>query len=367
MKTAWKRRAWLIFKWLLALAILLAIGRQFYGDLARLDLHQLELRPGWLILSAVLYLLGLSLSAWYWYHLLHAFDQRPRLFATVRGYFLGHLGKYVPGKAWALLLRADCVAGPEVRFGVAIISSFYEVLTTMAAGALVAAAVFTVDPRHVPGLDWHPLWTGLILLALCGVPLLPGVFNFVVARMARRFEKIESYALPRLRLTTLVAGLAATSAGWALLGLAVWALLQAVLPEPPALGLETWARCTGSIGLAYVAGFLAVFLPGGIGVREYLLRYLLAFAGPEALIVVAVLLLRVVWTAAEVLLAGVLVGARGRQGDKETRRQGDQPDKETRRQGDKETSTLSKDCHPTSPSGLHFVSLSPCLLVSLSG
>ena len=66
----------------------------------------------------------------------------------------------MPGKAWALLLRGGLVRGPETRLGVAIITSFYEVLTTMAAGALVAAVVFLVQPPEVTGLKWHPVFTG---------------------------------------------------------------------------------------------------------------------------------------------------------------------------------------------------------------
>ena len=311
MKNRWKGWGWPALKGVLALAILWAIGTKFYADLGDPRVATLQLRPAWLVLSAALYLLGIGISAWYWHHLLHVFGERPRLFTVVRAYFMGHLGKYVPGKAWALLLRGSFVRGPEVRFGVAIISSFYEVLTTMAAGALIAAVVFAFDPPHVPGLDWHrAAITGMVLLVLCGVPLLPGVFNFIVGRMAERFQKIESFRLPRLRPGTLLVGLAVSAVGWLLLGLSVWVLLQAVLPEPPALTFAVWMRCTGSIGLAYVAGFVILVLPGGIGAREYFLLNLLDF-GPEALIAAAVLLLRLVWTAAEVVVAALLIGVRG--------------------------------------------------------
>ncbi len=313
MNTAWKSWGWPLVKGLLAVAILLGIGRRFYDDLCELDLATFELRPAWLALSGMLYLLALLPSAWFWYHLLHVFGDRPGLFKAVRAYFVGQMGKYVPGKALALILRGSFVRGPEVRFGAAIIASFYEVLTTMAAGGIVAAVIFAIQPPDdVPGLHWHPLLTSLLLVALCGVPLLPGVFNFIVGRVAARFQKVESFRLPRLRFGTLVVGLAATTTGWLLMGLGVWALLQAVLPtEPPGSFTAVWMRCTGSIGLAYVAGFLIVFLPGGIGAREYFLLHLLAFAFPaEAVIAAAVLLLRLIWTAAEVVLTGALLAIR---------------------------------------------------------
>src|SRR5262249_52279900 len=98
---AWLRRwGWPLAKALLAVAILVFIGREFAVNLGRLDLATLTVRPEWLALSAVLYLVGLAGSAWYWYHLLRVFGEGPRLVPTFRAYYLGHLGKYVPGKAW---------------------------------------------------------------------------------------------------------------------------------------------------------------------------------------------------------------------------------------------------------------------------
>jgi uncharacterized membrane protein YbhN (UPF0104 family) len=65
------------------------------------------------------------------------------------------------------------------------------------------------------------------------------------------------------------------------------------------------------MALAYVAGFLAIIMPGGVGVREFVLTLFLApelttTDEPRALAAVAVLLLRVVWTATELVLAAVV-------------------------------------------------------------
>jgi hypothetical protein len=324
---AWLRRwGWPLAKALLALAILGFVGREFVTNLNQLDLSAVTVRFEWLALSAALYLLGLAGSAWYWYHLLRVFGEGPRLLPTFRAYYLGHLGKYVPGKAWALLLRGQLVHVPETesRLGVAIISSFYEVLTTMAAGALVAAVLFALQAITVPeqhlsvirfegGPEIHPILFGAGLVALCGVPLMPAVFNRVVARLARRFQKVESFQLPRLKMRTLALGLAMTGAGWCLLGVSVWAMAQAVVPEPPALTPRVWALYTAAISLGYVAGFLALIIPSGIGVREFVVELFLApTLAPtptigRGLATVVALLLRLTWSAAELVLAAALV------------------------------------------------------------
>jgi hypothetical protein len=309
----WLGRYWPALRVVLVLAILGSVGWQLARDLAKLDLGELSLRPGWLVGCGLLYLAGLGLSACFWFMLLGVFGQHPAPLATGRAYFLGHLGKYLPGKAWALLLRGTLVRGSEVRLGAAIITAFYEVLTTMAAGALAAATLFACFPPTGLTLDWDPVLIGGLLVVLVGVPLLPGVFNRLVGRLAVRFQSVDGLRLPRLRVGTLLVGLGMTACGWALLGMSLWTLLQALQPASLPLTGANWARCTAMVGLAYVAGFLAVFMPGGMGVREFLLQRLLApelaaqeVPSPEGVAAVAVLLLRLVWTLAELGLAAIV-------------------------------------------------------------
>src|SRR5439155_18741502 len=171
MSEGWRRAWWPIVKALLAAVILGAVGWQFYADLRRLDWDDLHVQPAWLMLCGLLYLVGLGFSAWFWRLLLRTFDQHPRPLAVVRAYYIGHLGKYVPGKAWALFLRGALVQGANTRLSVAVVTAFYEVLTTMASGALLAAVIFFVRPPLVSGLTWSPLFTGVFLLALLAVPL----------------------------------------------------------------------------------------------------------------------------------------------------------------------------------------------------
>src|SRR5262249_47187334 len=101
------RKLWPFVKLLLGLAIVVVIGRRFYLDLRdHPELLRQPLRPGWLLLSGALYLLGLGFSALCWHRLLRALGQRPSFPSALRAYYIGHMGKYLPGKAWALFLRA---------------------------------------------------------------------------------------------------------------------------------------------------------------------------------------------------------------------------------------------------------------------
>jgi uncharacterized membrane protein YbhN (UPF0104 family) len=302
------RKRWLVrgVKIVLALVILFFVGWQFQGDLARLDLSEVKLKPEWLLASGGLYLAALLTGAWFWRHLLCKFGYPISLYAGIRAQYAGQLGKYVPGKAIAIAIRAELVHPFGVPYGVSIIASFYEVLTGMAAGALVAAVIYALDSPGELGLGLHPLAIGAVLIGLCGIPLLPGVFNFVIAKLTAKIQAVELYRLPPVRFGTLATGLLAGAVSWWVQGLSMWALLQAVLPEPPELTASTWAHCTASVAFANVAGFVVVVAPGGLGVRESLLVILLSSFGPPGYIKLAAILLRVDWIVAEALFTAAV-------------------------------------------------------------
>jgi hypothetical protein len=303
MNSEWKRWLWRSVKLVLALVVLGCVGWQFNRDLEKLDLGKVEIRPGWLIVSGGLYLASLFPAAWFWRHLQNRFGYPMSLYGAVRGHYIGQLGKYVPGKAMAILIRSALVRPFGIPYGVSVIASFYEVFTGMAAGAIVAALVYMVEPPGELQFGLHPLAIGAVLIGLCGIPLLPGVFNLVIAKLTARFQAIETYRLPPVRFGTLSAGLLATGIGWWLQGLSVWAMLQAIMPAAPELSLSLWAQCTAGIAFATVAGFAFFLLPAGIGVREELLKNLLSALGPVEYIAAGVLLLRLNWIVAEALFA----------------------------------------------------------------
>ena len=92
--------------------------------------------------------------------------------------------------------------------------------------------------------------------------------------------------------------------GWGFLGVSFLAVSCAVGLHGPFV--EDALLLTGAAAWATTAGFIVLVAPAGLGVRELALLYLLAFryAGPEA--IVAALLLRIVWTGTEVVLADEL-------------------------------------------------------------
>jgi len=309
------RQWWPFLKALLAVAIVVGVGWLFVRILNNPELQQTDLsrspgqilwdqftraRPADLAAGAALYLFGLAFSAVFWLILQHQASEPLPLLTGLRIYFISHLGKYVPVvKGWALLLRVSLSSAAGARAGVAALTTTYEVLTTMAAGALLAAILIGVQL----GQDRSPIWPALLLLAVAGIPILPGVFNRLVRGVSVRFNR-SGQPLPRLGGRTLLLGLLLTAVGWTMLGASLEATLQALGPERQPWTLGGWMQCTAFVAVSNVAGFVAS-TPGGLGVREFILQQFLApQLGPRA--VVVVVLLRLLWTAAELGMAGLL-------------------------------------------------------------
>jgi len=204
-------------------------------------------------------------------------------------------------------MRVAMARAAGVRTGVAAITATYETLTTMASGAIVAAILLPLMESGQSSLGWKALG----LLAIAGVPILPGVFNRLAARVSRPFTPANSAPLPRLSAASLLVGLLWTSLGWGCLGASLLALLRGL--DIGGSGVHvSWLACTAYVSLAYVAGFLTLPAPGGLGVREAILQQLLAprfalqmgEASAESFAIVVVLVLRLTWTATELVLAG---------------------------------------------------------------
>ena len=156
------RQWWPVVQAVVAVVVVGLVGWQFARTLRRPELWQQPLHPRfeWLALGAILYLLGLGFPARFWLGLLRNYGERPSPVAVIRAYYCGHLGKYVPGKALAVLIRVGLIHADGVRTGVAAMTAAYETLTTMASGALVAVVLLSVY-----ALDEADRWKAVALLA----------------------------------------------------------------------------------------------------------------------------------------------------------------------------------------------------------
>ena len=263
-----------------------------------------QLRWHWVIAAGLLYLLGSLPMGIFWFRLMTAMKQHPTFWSAIRAFFIGHLGKYVPGKALVVVLRTSLVQGTGLQRSVVATAVFAETLTMVSVGAVYAAALIAIWFSH------HHL---LLLIAVgiglaAGFVTLPPVFRKIVLllKVSKINPEIEQN-LAGLNYRVMAWGWCANIIGWTLLGGSLFATMASI-PDADAHmagGMKMFPLLAATVCLAMVVGFVTP-IPGGMGVREYVIMEMMAPVFGPVVAVVSAVLLRVSWLLAEVALATIL-------------------------------------------------------------
>jgi uncharacterized membrane protein YbhN (UPF0104 family) len=297
------RKRWLLRGLRLAIlvAVVYGVRRSLLDGLHRLDEHSWHLDFVWLAAAGALYLVSLLPAALFWHRILRRMGQDAGVGETLRAYYIGHLGKYVPGKALVVILRAGLIQSHRVDPVVAGTSVFVETLTLMAVGGVLSAIIIPFWFADA----WRLVLLALAFAAASGLPTLPPVF-----RLAVRFVPFlgsdpgRMEYLGRLRATTLLWGWAANLVGWLVSGVSLWATVRA-LGADEMITLGTLPLFTAAAAMSTVGGFLSM-IPAGIVVREALLGHLLAGTVGASVALVAAIVFRLVQLVSEVVISGIL-------------------------------------------------------------
>ncbi len=311
-------------KGLIALVVLWAVGRHIWRTWTDLRDRSESLRfdASWLVVAAVLYLVGLSAFGRFYTQILEAGQLPVPLRHALRAYLVSHLGKYVPGKAMVVVIRAGMVVRGGSKAATAAIATFYETLVMMAAGGVVATVGFALATGSYPyelmiprfGKVVVPVYRlGAVMGLGCAlvflIVVMPRVFTRLVGVISTPIPGVGIDSVPRLTSRLLTSGMLWSTLGWIILGLSQLAVVRSFDSEGASrlISLGMVPVVIASVALATVAGFLVAVLPGGLGVREGVLMSALAPALGTQGSVVAAVALRLVWVIAELAAACVLV------------------------------------------------------------
>jgi uncharacterized membrane protein YbhN (UPF0104 family) len=303
-KRWWKRWLLTAVKLLIVVLVVCFIHRTLVAAWRQLSEQTWHFSLPWLTLAGIFYLAGTLCCGLFWHRVLRAMGQQAGLGETLRAYYIGHLGKYVPGKAMVVVLRAGLIRSHQVDATLAAISVFFETLTMMAVGAFWAAAIVAIWFRSEPLL----FWASLGMMCAAGIPTLPPVFRRLVRLTgAQKWNAATEAGLAGIGYRTVCIGWCLNTLNWVILGLSLWAVVRSLGIEE-ANAADQLPVCTASVSLATVAGFLS-FVPGGAVVREAVLTVLMNPQFGEGAAVAGAILLRLVWLVSELVISGILYGS----------------------------------------------------------
>lgn len=292
----------IVIRALVATAIVVAMAGALRENWPAVARTAGQLDPRWLGVAFALCIAYRVANACGWPLVLGALRFHLPVVTGARIWLLSETMRWLPGSVWGFYSRVDQAKKAGVPATAAAMSLPLELLITVAAWTLTAAA----------GLggcgfssDWHPRISGVRLLVAASLALAGPTVLFLLARRfpANRFAKKARVFAGDLR--------AAWSAGprvsmliWAFAlylllcivnGLAFCALVRGFTHTPPSMPALIGINAAG-----WLVGFFAIGSPGGLGARECGMTALLIPLASLDVAIGSVLTWRLLQIAAEV-------------------------------------------------------------------
>jgi len=243
--------------------------------------------------ALLLVVVGLAATGVLWLRLMACLDAELPFVDGSAMFFVGQLGKYIPGSVWSIGAQADAARKHHVPARVTVAAGLlflgYHVDT-----AVIVGAIALVSGQLNP--DW-PDWLGWLALAVGVIGLVPGLVRFLARKIGGREPTL---------------GLADTATIVVLMVLA-WACYSfALVLLSPGTPWSDLVALGGAFAISYAVGVVIVFAPAGVGAREAVFVLLLGPLTTVAEATALALVARVVHTAADALMAGGWAAVRAR-------------------------------------------------------
>ena len=263
------------------------------GDLGRIGPVTLLAATGLAMLSPFFTVLG-------WRVLLADLGSRLHIAPASGVFFVGQLGKYLPGSVWSVVVQTDMahrLGVPRRRTAiVGLLTIALSALTGMILGLPALPVLLTRGDAVVP---W---WVLVAIIAVLGVLLWPPVLNLGIRTMLRllRRDPLEH------DLTHAAVGLSSLwfATSWLAGGLSVWVMARNLAPEDADASRLLLVAVSGYL-LAAGIGMFSIVVPAGVGVRDVVLVVLLATTMPVSAATAVVVVSRFLTVLADVVWAAI--------------------------------------------------------------
>ncbi|MFP4555107.1 MAG: lysylphosphatidylglycerol synthase domain-containing protein [Actinomycetota bacterium] len=217
--------------------------------------------------------------------------------ASLHQYFVGQLGKYVPGGVWPIVGRAEMAHRGGASRTAAYGSTLLSLGSTYLASLMTAATFMAIVGLRGGGSSWA-VW--LVLVVPIGLLLLhPQVVSRVVSLVSRVFGRTLDLPIASWQRSVTIVVLHLPA--WLAISAATYLVSQALG------GGASFDRIGVATCVAWFLGFVVIGLPGGLGVREAVFVALTTPMDPAIAAAVA-LVSRVVFVVVDLVGAGLSTG-----------------------------------------------------------
>lgn len=245
--------------------IFLFLGRTLYDNWQKIPFDTLKFRPTWFVASYVLLLVCFYLGVLGWKLILDKLGSKVSFPAATNVYATSQFGKYMPGKIWFAVGRMELARRegvPEKTTGISVVleSAFLSIASVM---LFLVSLLFY--PTTLTALKYVVVVLLPFGLTMLYPPLFNRVLNFLLVRFKRQPVKLAMTFGDVLLVLLLYAVL------WVGQTLAMYLLVLSFYNAE----LSLLPVLIGGYAISWMAGFLVLLAPGGLGVRDGMLYVML--------------------------------------------------------------------------------------------
>ncbi len=276
-----------LFILVLPAVIIYFLFRDIYRNWNEIKSYAVNINYAWLFVSYAGFIVANIFMTGIWYVLLRKMRAPIGLGASIAIWSVSILGKYIPGKGWQFVSIVYIARKLGVSYTKSVTASVMGQILAIIAGLI---AGFSILKPYLPPVVMAVFLAGSLIF------IYPDFLN----RLLKILGKITGKDIVEIDLgmrdTLTVTFLYLL--GWLVFGLSFNILIMSIFPD---WGFKVFYS-TKIFVSSYLMGLFAVFVPGGLGVREGVMAFLLGKSLPAYLASFISVLARLVATISELTL-----------------------------------------------------------------
>ncbi len=277
-----------VVKWAWIVLVIVGAGYYCYKNYGKISnyLHTISLIH--LLISFLLLMVGkLALSEMTRYSL-KKIDVKIDYTDALTITSVTQLGKYLPGGIWHIAGKLGIYKARQISLKKSTQAIIYENVWLLSSAFVIGSVLLMVSSKDVLCSVYQPLCSANLQMAVAvTLPIL-----WVIALYL--FEVVFFKDNPVIAVDFIIKFFIMMVI-WLSFGVSFWLVF-------PRIAANFLVPITGAFSLSWVVGYVTIFAPGGIGVREYLLTILLASFFSSTEVAIYATMHRLIWVLEEIVL-----------------------------------------------------------------
>lgn len=284
--------------YVIVIVIFFFIGKVLIQNWKQIPFENLQFKYLFLIYSFIAMIITLLLCAIGWKQCIRCFGEEVSFLKANQILALSRAGAYVPGKIWGVLglvyfAKQEGISGAKIGANVVL-----ETIICLLSGILIAFVSLAFVPLQCIGK--FNLFLLLSFIPVC-LALYPPFFRNIV-NLGLKILKQEpiDFTLSYFQLLLL---LVIYSVNWFFQGLCFYFLIKSFYQIPVSM---LSVAITSHI-ISWFVGFISFFSPGGLGIKEGIMSFILKSYLPVSIGITSAILFRI-WGLIGMLIFAVIFG-----------------------------------------------------------